>query len=106
MRLSGFEISGDEKKALEEQLRGMFDYAKTIDSVVTENIKPTVNPLDGRAKLREDKPNIWLNLDELQSNAPVRDKTAYLVPPQKAQEVDDRSGGSGLRFIIMMNMKR
>lgn len=89
--LSSFEVTEDDKKVYEKEIGDFLEYAKIINSADCDNLVPSAHSSAVSGKVREgDTPSTWADLNALLANAPVKDKTAYLVPPQKKQEGEEK----------------
>ena len=88
IKLSSFEVTDSEKEVLKNELADFLEYSKIINQFSDRNIEPASHAVDKAPYMREDVSKNWDKLESLLSNAPLREKTNYIVPPQKG-----RTGG-------------
>lgn len=89
--LSSFEVTEEDKKNYQEEIAEFLEYAEVINKMECDELLPSAHASAASCKVREgDLAQPWKELEELLSNAPVRDKTAYLVPPQKSEAGEEK----------------
>lgn len=93
IKLSAFEVTDSEKKEYDKEIDDFLKYAEIINSADCDNMAPSAHPTESAAKMRKDNDKVWEDLEKILANAPVRDKSAYLVPPQKARPGEEKESG-------------
>ncbi len=94
IKLSSFEVSASEKAGYEKEIDDFLKYAEIINSADCNDLTPSAHPTESSAKMRMDNQVEWDDLERILINAPVRDKSAYLVPPQKARPGEEKESAS------------
>lgn len=84
-KLSAIEITDEEKEYFEKELSTFLEYAEIIDNIDCNDIQPASHAVDKDQLLREDTPYEYDKLELLLNNAPHKEGTNYIVPPQKGR---------------------
>lgn len=100
IKLSSFVVTDEDKEHYEKEITDFLKYAEIINGADCNDLIPSAHPTDSSAKLRDDKVNEWDDLEKILCNAPVRDKSAYLVPPQKGKTGDEKELGEKKNIIL------
>ncbi len=85
IKLSGIEITDEEKEYFEKELSNFLKYAEIINSIDCSNLEPASHAVEKESLLREDNPYEYDKLELLLNNAPYKEGTNYIVPPQKGR---------------------
>ncbi len=88
--LSALSLDDSEKQRMVKEIEDFLGYAEVINSMDCKGINPSAHPTESNQKLKEDSVRVWENLEAILCNAPVTDKTSYLVPPQKGKTGEDK----------------
>ena len=78
--LAKINISEEDAEKYTETLQKQLEYAKSLDNIDTENIKPLAHVLNLENVVREDKIKEGLSIDEALQNAPRKDERCINVP--------------------------
>lgn len=85
IKLSAIEITDEEKKYFQNELFNFLKYAEIINSIECGNIQPSSHAVEKDSYLREDIVLEYDKLESLLNNAPYKEGTSYIVPPQKGR---------------------
>lgn len=78
--LAKINIEEKDVEAYRDTLTKQLEYAKSLDNVDTENVKPLAHVLDLENVVREDEIKEGLNIEEALQNAPDKDGKCINVP--------------------------
>jgi aspartyl-tRNA(Asn)/glutamyl-tRNA(Gln) amidotransferase subunit C len=78
--LARLELSEEEEERFSKQLGQVLEHASKIKEVDTSNVPPTSHSLPLKNVFREDEVRESLSQEEALSNAPQKEKGAFLVP--------------------------
>lgn len=78
--LARLELSEEEEERFSKQLGQVLEHASKIKEVDTSNVPPTSHSLPLKNVFREDEVRESLSQGEALSNAPQKEKGAFLVP--------------------------
>jgi aspartyl-tRNA(Asn)/glutamyl-tRNA(Gln) amidotransferase subunit C len=79
--LARLSLSEDEIATYGEQLSAILEHFEHLQELDTEDIPPTATVLPLRSVMREDKPRVWGEREELLENAPDAEDGCFKVPP-------------------------
>ena len=79
--LARMELTTEEKKQYQSQLKSILKYFEELSQIDTEQIEPLVTPTDIELVYREDKAETILSVEEALMNAPERAGNLFKVPP-------------------------
>lgn len=85
--LARLALQEDEVGMMTEQLDTVLEYAQSLESLDTEGIEPTSQPLPVPTPWREDVAEAPISPDAALANAPERHDTSFVVP--KILEADE-----------------
>lgn len=78
--LAKLKIEEKDVKAYQDTLTKQLEYAKALDDIDTEDIKPLAHVLDLENVVREDVVKEGLTIDEALQNAPEKEGRTITVP--------------------------
>ena len=78
--LSMFEISDNEIEMFRSNLEAILQHVMKLNELDTDGVEPTTYILKQQNIFREDIPKPYENTEELLSNAPFKDDSAFIVP--------------------------
>lgn len=78
--LAKIKIEEKDVKAYQDTLAKQLEYAKALDDIDTEDIKPLAHVLDLENVVREDVVKEGLSIDEALQNAPEKEGRTITVP--------------------------
>jgi aspartyl-tRNA(Asn)/glutamyl-tRNA(Gln) amidotransferase subunit C len=78
--LARLELTEEEREIFGSQLQKILEYAQAIKAVDTSGVPPTSHPLPLKNVMREDRIIPSLSQEEALSNAPRRERGAFVVP--------------------------
>ena len=101
IKLASFEVSEEEKKILSNEIEEFLEYAKIINQLSSKNIQPATHSVEKEILLRDDINVVWEKLESILQNAPLKEATSYIVPPQKGRTGDEKKvqGTDSLKII-------
>ena len=80
-RLSGLELSDEEKARFSKELKTILDYFSKIDEVEVSELQASYHEHLGYQPLRADEPRDGLPRDEVLRNAPAVEDGYIKIPP-------------------------
>ena len=90
IKLASFEVSKKEKELLLKELEEFLEYAKIINQSPLKNIQPATHSVEKEILFRDDIDETWDKLESILQNAPLKEATSYIVPPQKGRTGDEK----------------
>ncbi|HOJ65282.1 MAG TPA: Asp-tRNA(Asn)/Glu-tRNA(Gln) amidotransferase subunit GatB [Spirochaetota bacterium] len=93
IKLSAIEITEEEKEYFKKELSNFLEYAEIINSVDCNKLQPASHAVEKEAYLRDDIPIEYDKLESLLNNAPYKEGTSYIVPPQKGRTGKEKELG-------------
>ncbi len=90
IKLASFEVSKKEKELLLKELEEFLEYAKIINQSPAKNILPATHSVEKEILFRDDIDETWDKLESILQNAPLKEGTSYIVPPQKGRTGDEK----------------
>ncbi|PMP97293.1 MAG: Asp-tRNA(Asn)/Glu-tRNA(Gln) amidotransferase GatCAB subunit C, partial [Thermodesulfobacterium geofontis] len=78
--LCRLEFTEEEAKVLTEELSKILDYFKKLQTLNTENVKPTFRALKIKTPFREDKVKEFPYIEDILKNAPQLCERMIVVP--------------------------
>jgi aspartyl-tRNA(Asn)/glutamyl-tRNA(Gln) amidotransferase subunit C len=85
-KLALLDLKEEEKEQLAKELGDILNYFKKLDELNTDNVKPTIHPIDGLKNVfREDEPWESLSNEEALRNAKHK-KDGYFKAPRILKE--------------------
>ena len=78
--LAKIELSDEEKKLFTRQFNMIIEYFHVINTVETEDVKPTLHVLDLTNVFREDKIESSVSTNTALANAPKKEKGYFKAP--------------------------
>ncbi len=79
--LARLNLTEEEKVQFKTQMDSILSYFNELNEVDTSGIEPMVTPVEVGQKLRDDKPVVWENIDQVMENAPEVKGNLFQVPP-------------------------
>lgn len=79
--LARLHLTDEEKEQYRNQLSAILEYASRLQSLDTSGIPPTSSVLPEHAALRDDIVGQSLSVETTLSNAPLKEKNQFRVPP-------------------------
>jgi aspartyl-tRNA(Asn)/glutamyl-tRNA(Gln) amidotransferase subunit B len=83
-------VTEQEKVILEKEIEDFLNYAEIINDFNDDSIIPSSHAIEKDVLIREDRENAWKDLESILINAPLKEKTSYLVPPQKGRTGEEK----------------
>lgn len=94
-KLARLELTESEVGVLHPQLVQIVDFMEQLNAVDTEGIPPTSSVLDQAVRLRDDRPQAGLTVDEATANAPHTEDGYFLVPQILSAGDVEQTRGNG-----------
>lgn len=85
INLASFEVSEKEKESFSYELEEFLEYAKIINNAPINNTEPISHAVEKEILFRDDIEKNWNKLELILQNAPLKEDTSYIVPPQKGR---------------------
>ena len=79
--LARLELEANEVEQYTTQLNGILQYMETLGLLDTEGVEPTGHAIPLSCLMREDREKDSFSVDESLRNAPLRQGSAFRVPP-------------------------
>lgn len=79
-KLAKIGLTPTETEMFQKDLTRMLEFVSALSSIPTEGIEPLVNPAFLRNALRSDEVVADGTVEEILSNAPLKDQNMFLVP--------------------------
>ena len=79
-RLARLNLTEEETKLFQEQLRRVLEYAEKLREPDTSQVETAAHAAPVYDVLREDEPRPWFAADEALSNAPRKANDLFVVP--------------------------
>lgn len=79
-RLARLNLTEEETKLFQEQLRRVLEYAEKLREPDTSRVETAAHPAAVFDVLREDEPRPWFTAEEALSNAPRQANDLFIVP--------------------------
>lgn len=99
IKLAYLEPDEEEKKVFEEEIAEFLEYAAIINNADCENLTPASHAVEKSATVREDQARHWDRLQEMLSNGPVLEGSAYLVPPQRGRVGEEKEVEQSTKLV-------
>jgi aspartyl-tRNA(Asn)/glutamyl-tRNA(Gln) amidotransferase subunit C len=79
-RLARLNLTEEETKTFQEQLRRVLEYAEKLREPDTSQVETTAHAAPVYDVLRDDEPRPWFTAEEALSNAPRQANDLFVVP--------------------------